>query len=77
MNAHTGIRIEELYTDVEKIEIHHVREHTFLCGRLHEEETWTITPQNEVCFLLECLNRECTSIGFNLRNIISSAIHNR
>ena len=37
MNAHTGIRIEELYPNVEKIEIHHVRDHTSFCGSSHNE----------------------------------------
>ena len=77
MNAHTGIRIEELYPNVEKIEIHHVRDHTSFCGSSHNEGIWTITPQSEVFFLIECLNRECTSAGFNLRSVISSAIHSR
>lgn len=77
MNAHTGIRIEELYPDVEKIEIEHVRDHTSFCGRSHKEGTWTITPQSEVYFLLECLNRECTSFGFDLRSVVSSTIHSR
>ena len=77
MNAHTGIRIEELYPNVEKIEIHHVRNHTSFCGPSHKEGIWTITPQSEVYFLLECLNRECTSAGFDLRSVISTAIHNR
>lgn len=75
--AHTGIRVEQLYPQVEKIEITHVRDHTSFCGQSHEERTWTITPQSEVCFILGCLNSECTSIGFDLGSVISSAIHSR
>ena len=40
-----------------------------------EEKSWTITPQSELFFVIGCLNRECTSIGFNLQSVISSAIH--
>lgn len=77
INAHTGIRVEELHPDVEKIEIIHVRDHTSFCGHSHKEGTWTVTSQSEVFFLLECLNRECTSAGFDLRSAVSSAIHSR
>ena len=38
--AHTGIRVEQLYPQVEKIEITHVRDHTSFCGQSHEERTW-------------------------------------
>lgn len=76
MNAHTGIRMEQFYPTVEKIVIQYVREHTSFCGLSHKEGTWTITPQSEVYFLIECLNRECTSAGFDLRSVIGSAIRN-
>lgn len=76
-NAHTGIRMEDFYPQVEKIEIHHERVHRSFCGVSHQEGTWTITPQSEVFFLLDCLNHECTSAGFDLRSAISSAIHSR
>ena len=73
---HTGIRIEELYPQVEKIEMHHVREYNSFVGPKTTEGTWTITPNSEVYFVLDCLNRECTASGFNLKSIISGAIHN-
>lgn len=76
LNAiHTGIRVEQLYPQVEKIEIHHERTYTSFVGRSQQESTWVVTPQSEVCFVLSCLNRECTSIGFDLGSVISSAIH--
>ncbi len=75
--AHTGIRMEDFYPQVEKIVIHHECEHRSFCGISHDEGTRTINPQNEVYFLLECQNRECTSAGFDLRDVVSSAIHSR
>lgn len=76
LNAvHTGIRVEQFFPQVEKIEIHHMRTHTSFVGRSEQEGTWVVSPQSEVCFVLSCLNRECTSIGFDLGSIISSAIH--
>lgn len=78
LNAvHTGIRVEQLYPQVERIEIHHVRAHTSFAGRSQQEGTWVVTPQSEACFVLSCRNRECTSIGFDLVSVISSVIHSR
>lgn len=72
---HRGIYVGDFYPEVEKIEIHHIREHHSFAGESHREGTWTITSQSELFFVLGCLNRECTSIGFNLQSEISSAIH--
>ena len=76
-SAHTGIRVEQLYPEVDRIIIHHVRDHRCAFGCSHEEGTWTIDPQSEVCFILSCLNPECSTIGFDLRDVISSAIRDR
>lgn len=73
-NAHTGIRVGQLYPNVESIEIHHIRDHGSAFGHSHREGIWTITPQSEACFVLECLNPECSTIGFDLRSVISFAI---
>jgi hypothetical protein len=74
MNAHMGIRMGELYPKVESIEIHCELTHRSFCGAPHEKRTWTVTPQDEVYFMIDCLNNECTSAGFDLRDIVSSAI---
>lgn len=76
-NVHNGIRVEQMYPNVESIDIQYVLDHSSFAGKSHEERTWHITPQNEIAFVIGCLNRECTSIGFDLRNVISSAIHSR
>lgn len=73
---HRGLYVEEFYPQVEKIVIRYIREYHSFAGELPPDEgIWTITPQNELFFVLKCLNRECTSIGFNLHNVIGSAIH--
>ena len=74
-SLHRGIYVGDFYPEVEKIEIHHIREHHSFAGESHKEGTWTITPQDELFFVLSCLNRECTSIGFNLQSEIGTAIH--
>lgn len=75
--VHTGIRVEQLYPEVEKIEIHHLRTHISFVGRSQKVGTWVTIPQSEAYFVLSCLNRECTSIDFDLGSVISSAIHSK
>lgn len=62
---------------MERIEIHHLRTHTSFAGRSQHERIWDVTPHSEACFILSCLNRECTSVGFDLGSVISLAIHSR
>ena len=74
---HNGIRVERLYPQVEQIEIHYEKRHISFLGETHQEGTRVIKPDSEAFFIIECLNRECSSIGYNLGNVISSAIHGR
>ena len=77
---HRGRYIYEAYPQIEKIEIIYSRSHNSFAGPNPEndkEYTWVVTPQQEDFFLLECLNRECTSIGYNLGNVISTTIRNQ
>lgn len=74
-HIHNGILVEQRYPTVEAIDIEYVLDHTSFAGRSHEERTWHVTPQSEIAFVIECLNHECTSVGFDLRNVISTAIH--
>ena len=76
-NIHNGIRVDQMYPNVAAIDIQYVLDHTSFAGKSHEERIWHVTPQSEIAFVIGCLNRECTSIGFDLRNVISSAIHSR
>lgn len=73
---HNGRRIEDVYPRVEKIEIGYLVEHTSFVGHNEKDNKWTLTPQSEMYFVIECLNRECTSIGFDLSEVVSSAIDN-
>lgn len=77
---HRGRYIYEAYPQIEKIEIIYSRSHNSFAGPNTEndkEYTWVLTPQQEDFFLLECLNRECTSIGYNLGSVISTTIRNQ
>ena len=77
---HRGRYVFETYPQIEKIEITYSRSHNSFAGANPEnnkEYTWVVTPQQEDVFLLDCLNHECTSIGFNLGSVISTAIKNQ
>lgn len=73
---HNGRRIEDVYPRVEKIEIEYLIEHNSFVGYNKKDEKWTLTPQSEMYFVIKCLNSECTSIGFDLSQEVSSAIDN-
>lgn len=65
-------RIEEVFPDIAKIEIHYQLLHSSAFGNRDEEKTWIVNLQNQMCFVLDCLNRECSSAGFDLKNDIYS-----
>lgn len=76
---HSGRHIYETFPEIEKIEIIYSMSHNSFAGPNpgnNKVYSWVVTPQQEDVFLLYCLNRECTSIGFNLWGVISSAIMN-
>lgn len=73
---HNGRRIEDIYPWVGKIEIEYLIEHNSFVGYNKKEEKRTLTPQSEMYFVIKCLNSECTSIGFDLSQVVSSVIHN-
>lgn len=74
---HNGRRVEEVYPQVETIEISYLKEHISFVGHNKNEGKWTITPHSEMYFVINCLNRECTSIGFDLSGVVGSAIRSR
>ncbi len=61
---HNGRRIEDAYPQIEKIEINYLKEHNSFVGHNEKDGKWTLTPHSEMYFVIECLNRECTSIGY-------------
>lgn len=64
---HTGICVGELMPEVEKIEIEYVEEHRSALGVINRKNKMVITSQHEAFFIIPCLNRECSSVGFNLK----------
>ncbi len=70
-------RIGDVFPDMEKIEITYHLHHGSAFGNQDEEETWNVNLQSQMCFVFDCLNRECSSAGFDLRDEIYSMRRDR
>lgn len=71
LNAyHTGIRIEETFPNIERIEIDYTKSHHSAFGSIVKEGSLVLKPKFENFFIIPCLNRECSSVGFDLSNDI-------
>ena len=62
--------ISEVMPSVKEIKIEYTVEHNSAFGRNEVENTIIRTPQSKDNFFIDCPNRECTSIGFDLKNEI-------
>ena len=58
------------------IEIHYQLQHNSAFGSLDKEGTRNVNLQSQMCFVFDCLNRECTSAGFDLKDEIYSMRRN-
>lgn len=63
-------QIKEVFHDIEKIEISYHLHHVSAFGNQDEEGTWNVNLQSQMCFYFDCLNSECSSVGFNLKDEI-------
>lgn len=63
-------RIGEVFPDIESIEIEYHLQHISIFGKLEEDKIWNINLQGQMCFFIDCLNRECSSAGFDLKDEI-------
>lgn len=63
-------RIEEVFPDIVSIETRYQLHHGSAFGSQDKEGTWDVNLQSQMCFVIDCLNRECTSAGFDLKNEI-------
>lgn len=69
-------RIEEVFPDIASIKISYQLQHSSAFGSQDKEGTWNVNLQSQMCFVLDCLNRECTSAGFDLKDEIYSMRRN-
>ena len=81
--ASTTKAVEVINTDkirwiqIEKIEIDYTIEHHSAFGMQRQEHKCVYKPQFEAFFIISCIHRECSSIGFDLGNEIFSMWHSR
>lgn len=62
--------ISEVLPSVKEIKIEYIAEHNSAFGKKVVENIITRTPQSKDNYFIDCPNRECTSIGFDLKNEI-------
>lgn len=69
-------RIGEVFPDIESIEIEYHLQHISAFGKLEEDKIWNVNLQGQMNFFIDCLNRECSSAGYDLKNEIYSMYSN-
>lgn len=67
-------KIEKVFPTIDRIDISYINEHKCIFGNTEKEDTLTFTPQSEDIFVIDCLNPECTSFGYDLKNEIHTMI---
>ena len=70
-------RIQEVFPDIESIEIHYQLHHSSAFGNQDKEKTLYVNMQGLMDFTIDCLNRECSSAGFDLKDDIYSMYRDR
>lgn len=69
--------IQEVFPDIENIEIHYQLHHGSAFGSQDKDGIWKVNMQSQMDFVMECLNRECSSTGFDLKDVIYSMRQSR
>lgn len=59
--------VEEVFPEIDKIEITYHLHRFSAFGRQDKKGARIVTPQNQAIFVFDCLNRECSSAGFDLK----------
>lgn len=66
----------EVFPDIEFIEIIYKLYHSSAFGKQEKSGTWSVNLESRMNLILDCLNNECSSAGFDLKNEISSMYRN-
>ena len=69
--------ISDIYPTVDKITIRYKQIYRSAFGTSEDEKELKYTSSSRNDFLIKCLNRECTSIGYDLRDEIEDMIYCR
>ena len=76
MARHTGMRVNQFFPDIEEITIDYTIEHRSAFEVMAESNRSIFKPNSEDFFIIPCVNRECSSIGFDLSSEIYKMYHN-
>lgn len=63
-------RKEEVFPDIKSIVITYHLHHDSAFGVQEQDEEWTVNMQYQMGFVIDCLNHECSSAGFDLKDEI-------
>lgn len=66
--------VSAVFPEIEKIVIEYEVIHKSVFGNQKETHTSTYSPNLQANFIIECLNGECTSGYFDLKNVISTMV---
>lgn len=67
-------KIKKVFPTINRIEISYVIEHKCVYGNTKKGKTLNFTPESEDIFVIACLNSECSSFGYDLKNGIRTMI---
>ena len=65
-------KLADSFPDIERIEISYVNHHKCIFSNSIKNNVLKYTPQSNDFFVIDCLNPECSSFGFDLKNDIYS-----
>lgn len=74
LNLYDERPVFAVFPNIEKIVIAYEIIHKSVFGNQKETHTLTYSPNSQADFIIECLNGECTSGYFDLKNVISTMI---
>ena len=70
-------KIEKGFPTVEGIEIAYINSHKSIVNKTEPtKKVISFTPQSLDIFVIDCLNPECSSFGYDLKKEIRTMIHN-
>ena len=72
LNLYDERLVSAVFPNIENIVIEYEVIHKSIFGVLNENKIITLSPNSQANFIIKCLNGECTSGYFDLKNVIST-----
>lgn len=74
LNLYDERLVSAVFPNIEKMVIEYEVIHKSVFGNQKRTHTSTYSPNSRANFIIECLNGECTSGYFDLKNVISTIV---